>query len=230
MAPFGRHAGGSFARAVRALIRAQLEAVDSWERFLGTRVAVDPLALVDEPTRRRLDALPAMVRVRGDAVPLDYELADGAGIARARLREGQARRLRAGDLPPLDRPLRFAIVRGRHEPILADTIEELQAALKRAPRAGPEEDEDGRPRHGRRPSTGAWRLPGTPRCRSATAIGVAVAECVEAPFEHGDAPLCTRAGAARHEGSGVCACLPGAGARSLAEPLIYFVVASPVTS
>jgi hypothetical protein len=58
-----------------------------------------------------------------------------------RLREGQAKRLRADDLPPLDRPLRFAVQRGRHAPLLADTIPALQALLKRAPR--PEWSEDG---------------------------------------------------------------------------------------
>jgi hypothetical protein len=135
--------------ARRALIRAQLETVDSWDGLLSTRLAVDPELLVDEPTRQRLDALPDMVRVRGDAVPLDYELADGAGIARVRLREGQAKRLRPGDLPPLDRPLRFAVMRGRHHPILADTIEELHVAIARAPRAATHEDDEGRPHRGR---------------------------------------------------------------------------------
>src|SRR6185295_12795237 len=118
-----RRSGGTLPAAspapVRALIRSQLERVESWDDFLHARIALDPPALVDEPTRTRLDALPAMVRVRGDAVPLDYELADGAGIARVRLREGQAKRLRAGDLPPVDRPVRFAVMRGRHEPLLA---------------------------------------------------------------------------------------------------------------
>ena len=140
---------------MRALIRSQLESVESWDDFLHARIALDPPALVDEPTRTRLDALPAMVRVRGDAVPLDYELADGQGVARVRLREGQAKRLRQGDLPPLDRPLRFAVVRGRHEPILADTVTELQAALRRAPRAPHRDDDDGRPGRG----------PGGPRGR-----------------------------------------------------------------
>jgi hypothetical protein len=134
---------------VRRLIRAQLETVDSWDDFLRTRLALDPLGLVDEATRERLDALPTMVRVRGDAVPLDYELADGAGVARVRLREGQARRIRTGDLPPIDRPLRFAVVRGRHEPILADTVEELQAALTRAPRANRDEGDGDRSHRGR---------------------------------------------------------------------------------
>ena len=75
-----------------------------------------------------------MIRLRGDAAPLDYEVGDGQGVARVRLREGQARRLREGDLPPLDRPLRFAVVRGRHQPVLADTVAELHAELRRAPK------------------------------------------------------------------------------------------------
>jgi ATP-dependent RNA helicase HrpA len=137
--------------AIRGLVRAQLESVDAWEGFLHTRVGLEPTLLVDEATRRRLDALPGMARIRGDAVPLDYELADGAGVVRVRLREGQAKRLRAGDLPPVDRPLRFAVLRGRHQPILADTVEELQAALRRAPRGSGHDDDGDRFRHGAHP-------------------------------------------------------------------------------
>jgi hypothetical protein len=85
-----------------------------------------------------------MARIRGDAVPIDYELAGGEGIARVRLREGQARRLRSDEVPPLDRPIRFAVQRGRHAPILADSVAELQALLRRAPRQDSEDDERGR--------------------------------------------------------------------------------------
>jgi hypothetical protein len=147
-----RRSGGTLTaatpEALRASIRSQLEQVSSWEEFLRSRIVLEPAALVDEATRTRLDALPAMVRLRGDAVPLDYELADGQGIARVRLREGQAKRVRDGDLPPLDRPLRFAVQRGRHEPILADTVADLQAQLRRAPRASRREEDDRRPRRG----------------------------------------------------------------------------------
>lgn len=146
-----RRSGGMLAgaspEAVRALVRAQLERIESWDDFLRTRLALDHETLVDEPTRARLDALPTMIRLRGDAAPLDYELAAGEGVARVRLREGQAKRLRDGDLPPLDRPLRFAVVRGRHEPILADTLPELHAALRRVPgTSGRDDDGDGRRR------------------------------------------------------------------------------------
>jgi ATP-dependent RNA helicase HrpA len=119
---------------IRGLIRLQLEAVTSWDEFLRTRIVLVPAELVEAATRERLQALPASLHVRGDAVPLDYEIQDGEGIARVRLREGQAKRLRPDELPRLDRPLRFAVQRGRHPPVLADSIPALQALLSRAPK------------------------------------------------------------------------------------------------
>jgi hypothetical protein len=150
--------------AVGGSIQAQLEGIQSWDDFLHTRIALDPAALVDAATRARLDTLPDMIRLRGDAVPLDYELADGQGVARVRLREGQAKRLRDGDLPPLDRPLRFAVLRGRHDPILADSVAELQAELRRAPRPSKRDDGDNGPRRGPRGRRG-------PRARHRTGRG-----------------------------------------------------------
>ena len=126
--------------AVRSRVRSLLGGVGSWDDFQRSGVALDPTALVDQATRERLAALPGMVRVRGDAAPVDYELQDGQGVARIRLREGQAKRLRPEELPALDRPVRFAVQRGRHPPLLADTLPELQALLRKAPRY---EREDG---------------------------------------------------------------------------------------
>ncbi|HEY9505055.1 MAG TPA: hypothetical protein VIQ27_03705, partial [Gemmatimonadales bacterium] len=83
----------------------------------------------------------------GDAAPVDYELQDGQGVARVRLREGQAKRLRPEEVPALDRPVRFAVQRGRHPPLLADTLPALQALLRKAPRY---EREDGDARMGGR--------------------------------------------------------------------------------
>ena len=129
----GADPGGASAIRPRqcGAVRAQLDRVTSWDDFLRTRVALDPAALVDEPTRERLEALPGDVRIRGDAAPLDYEMQDGQGMARVRLREGQAKRLRAGELPALDRPLRFAVQRGRHEPILAERLPTSDELRKR---------------------------------------------------------------------------------------------------
>jgi len=125
---------------VRLRIRRQLEGVTSWEGFLEkTRLSLEPRELIDDEMRERLEALPARLHLRGDAVPLDYEVEGGIGVARVRLREGQARRLRQDELPPLDRPLRFAVQRGGHPPIHADTILALQSALRRSSNS---EDED----------------------------------------------------------------------------------------
>ena len=125
--------------AVRRRVLTQLGQVEGWEDFQRTRVALDPAALVDQQTRERLAALPDMVRLRGDAAPVDYELQNGEGVARIRLREGQAKRLRLDEVPALDRPVRFAVQRGRHPPLLADTLPELQALLRKVPRHEPEE-------------------------------------------------------------------------------------------
>jgi ATP-dependent RNA helicase HrpA len=143
-----RRSGGILAsispEEIRIRIREQLEGVTSWENFLRTRIVLDPSGLVDEQTRRDLDGLPSRLHVRGDAVPLDYEVQGGQGIVRVRLREGQAKRLRAEDLPRLDRPLRFAVPRGSHPPLLADTIPDLQALLRRGPTRPNEDRHDGR--------------------------------------------------------------------------------------
>ena len=141
--------------ALRDRVRAQIGSVTSWEDFQRMRIGLEPAELVDAATRERLDALPSMVRVRGDAAPLDYEVQNGEGVARVRLREGQAKRLRADEIPPLDRPLRFAVQRGRHPPIQADTVPALQALLRRAPKPARDEVERPRGRRGhRRPRRG----------------------------------------------------------------------------
>ena len=93
VAAFGRVARRSpRPRRCAAPCALQLDRVQSWDDFFSTRLALDPAALVDEATRAPLDALPAMVRVRGDAVPLDYEVEDGAGGSSgpAQGRAGQA--------------------------------------------------------------------------------------------------------------------------------------------
>jgi ATP-dependent helicase HrpA len=155
--------------ALRARVRGALDGVTSWDDFVRTRVAIDPADLVDTGTRERLEALPGRLHLRGDAVPLDYEVMGGEGVARVRLREGQAKRLRPDEIPPLDRPLKFAVQRGRHPPLLADTIPALQALLRRAPKSdedhsGPRGDRPGGRgrRQGARPGRGG-RPRGRPR-------------------------------------------------------------------
>ncbi|HEV8177227.1 MAG TPA: hypothetical protein VGP44_06010, partial [Gemmatimonadales bacterium] len=155
---------------VRLRIRQQLEDVTGWEDFLRRRVSLDPRDLVDDETREKLEALPGRLHLRGDAVPLDYEVEGGVGVARVRLREGQAKRLRPDELPPVDRPLRFAVQRGTHPPIQADTIPALQSLLQRPPKADRDESAASyRDRAGRRgrkhghPGRRGGKPPGRPR-------------------------------------------------------------------
>jgi hypothetical protein len=152
-----RRSGGALSNlspeALRSVLRRQLDPVNGWDEFLRTRLSLNPAALVDTPTRERLESLPERLHLKGDAVPLDYEIQNGEGVVRVRLREGQARRLRPDELPRLDRPLRFAVQRGRHPPLLADTIPALQHLLRRGPRTASEDETGPYPRNrGRRPA------------------------------------------------------------------------------
>jgi hypothetical protein len=133
-----RRSGGSLPpispEAIRQRMRTQLDQVSSWEDFVHTRVLLELDDLIDPENRHRLEDLPDMLRLRGDAVPLEYEIENGTGVARVRLREGQAKRLREGELPALDRPLRFAVQRGGHPPLLAESVPTLHTLLRRTPK------------------------------------------------------------------------------------------------
>ncbi len=131
---YWRRSGGTLEvaqpAAVERLIREQLDEVTSWEAFLKTPVELDVPAMVPQEVRVELDALPSSAQVLGDRIPLLYDIEGGSGIARLRLREKQARRLRTRDLPRVDRRLRFSVYRGKREVIRAATLEELQDAVR----------------------------------------------------------------------------------------------------
>jgi hypothetical protein len=74
------------------------------------------------------------VHLYGDRVLVNYEVEQGRGVARLHLKEGQARRLQSRDLPLLDRPLRFTVLRGKREALRADSLEELRRQLSGLPR------------------------------------------------------------------------------------------------
>ncbi|MEE8116565.1 MAG: helicase-related protein [Gemmatimonadales bacterium] len=130
---YWRRAGGTIAPArpdqVAAALARQLEAVKSWREFLDTRLSLDVNEFVPDEARARLDALPSSVHLYGDRLPLHYEIDAGTAVARLRLREGKARRLRTGDLPDLDRPYRFSVLRGHMEVLRAASLDELRDGL-----------------------------------------------------------------------------------------------------
>jgi hypothetical protein len=109
----------------------QLEGVRSWDDFIARRLSLDPDTDIPAEVRHRLDDLPSSVFLYGDRVPVDYDVEPGVGgVARLRLKEGQARRLHPKDLPPFDRPLRFTVTRGKHDAVRAGSIEELRQSLR----------------------------------------------------------------------------------------------------
>jgi len=139
---YWRRSGGRLTEAgpdaVAAVLAAQLRDVKSWDEFLRTRLDLDPAQFVEAPTREELDALPSSIALFGDRVPLHYEVERGTAVVRLRLREGKARRLRPGAIPPLDRPVRFTVLRGRSELFHAASMDELAAGLARpVRRTGP---------------------------------------------------------------------------------------------
>jgi len=130
---YWRRSGGRLAQAatdqVAARLATQLERVGSWDEFIGTRLTLDVEAAIPEAERRALDALPSSVHLYGDRLSVDYEVEQGVGVVRLRLKEGQARRLQAGDLPAFDRPVRFTVLRGKREAVRSDTVEDLRRQL-----------------------------------------------------------------------------------------------------
>ena len=136
---YWRRSGGRVAEAgserLTARLAAQLEGVSSWDEFIHTRIALDVDAAVPPDLRHQLEALPSSIHLYGDRVPLDYEVEQAAGVIRLRLKEGQARRLQLRDLPPLDRPVRFIVLRGKRDAVRADTVEDLRRQLSGLSRA-----------------------------------------------------------------------------------------------
>lgn len=130
---YWRRSGGTLAEAaterLTQRLAAQLARVPSWEAFINTRLGLDVEAGIPAPVRAQLDRLPSSLHLYGDRVPVDYEVEQGVGVVRLRLKEGQARRLQAHDLPAFDRPVRFTVTRGRREAVRADTLEELRREL-----------------------------------------------------------------------------------------------------
>ncbi|HTO73503.1 MAG TPA: DEAD/DEAH box helicase, partial [Gemmatimonadales bacterium] len=132
-----RRSGGTLAEvsteAARKALVDQVKSLSTWEEFLAAPLSLRLVEAVPEDRRRHLEQLPATVRILGDMVPLDYEVEEGVGVVRLRMREGQVRRVRPEMLPEFDRPVRFAAVRGQESAVRADTLDELRALLQRRP-------------------------------------------------------------------------------------------------
>ena len=130
---YWRRSGGQVVEAaadrVAVRLAAQLAGIASWDDFIGTRLSLDVDAAIPADVRARLDALPASIHLYGDRVAVDYDVEQGVGVVRLQLKEGQARRLKVGDLPAFDRPVRFTVLRGKRTALRGESLEELRGQL-----------------------------------------------------------------------------------------------------
>jgi hypothetical protein len=116
-----------------ALYEEQLAPISSMDDFKSARLAVDKDRFVPLDARERIERLPNHVTIRDRDVEIDYDVEerDGErrGVARLRLPEKVARTLAAAEIPQLDRPVRFVVLRGQRGAVRADTLDELQERL-----------------------------------------------------------------------------------------------------
>jgi ATP-dependent helicase HrpA len=135
-----RRSGGATPRLSLADLVAtyerQLAHVNSFTEFRRTPVTIDADAIVAASVRERYASLPSMATVRDRDVEIHYDVEESAdgqpfGVARLRIPEKIARNLTEAELPSLDRPLRFIVMRGARGAARASTLEELQEELER---------------------------------------------------------------------------------------------------
>jgi hypothetical protein len=135
-----RRSGGATPRLgfeeLTALYESQLADVNSVEEFRNARLAVNPDDFVSADERARLALLPDVVLLRDREAWIDYDVEERPddsryGVARLRIPEKIARSLTESELPVLDRPLRFTVIRGQRGAVKADTLDELQELLDR---------------------------------------------------------------------------------------------------
>jgi len=134
-----RRSGGATPRLgvaeLTPLYERALADVRSMSEFRATPLTIDFEHLVPAEQRARLFALPDTVVIRGRDIPIDYDVEDidgrPSGVARLRLPEKVARTLAEDELPRLDRPMRFTVLRGPRGAVRASTLDELQDMLDR---------------------------------------------------------------------------------------------------
>jgi len=111
----------------------QLGDVRSVAEFKSARMSIETDRFVPRDVRDRLQRLPSQVAIRDREVDIDYDVEerDGkrVGVARLRLPEKIARTLTELEVPQLDRPVRFVVLRGQRGAVRADNLEDLQERL-----------------------------------------------------------------------------------------------------
>ncbi|CAN5834987.1 hypothetical protein BH23GEM6_BH23GEM6_17320 [soil metagenome] len=112
----------------------RLEGVRSYSEFMDADLELDADEWAPRAERKRLMALPSTIELEGDEYPLDYAMEDGEAVVRARIPEKVLWQLDENQLPDMDRPLRWTVLRGKREAIRAASLEEARELASR-PRA-----------------------------------------------------------------------------------------------
>jgi ATP-dependent helicase HrpA len=112
-----------------------LREVQNLREYRAAPLRVNADDFVSREVRAELNALPGTADVRERTVPMHYEVEDGPngpfGVVRLVMPEKVARGLVAEELPELDRPVRFTVVRGARGSVKAESVEEIAEALDR---------------------------------------------------------------------------------------------------
>ena len=122
---------------IRAALGRRLQPLRRFDDFLSADLALDVDEFVSAERRHALDSLPSAATIAGERCPLDYEFEGGVGSVRVRLKERLARALQPADLPALDRPLTFSVVRGHGAALRAQSLSELRRLLTVREPSGP---------------------------------------------------------------------------------------------
>ncbi|HET8655172.1 MAG TPA: hypothetical protein VFL93_06635 [Longimicrobiaceae bacterium] len=110
----------------------RLAEVDSYSDFMESDLALEPEEWVPKAERAHWLALPDTLELRGHEYPLDYAIDDGTPVVRVRIPEKVVWQLDERDLPELDRPLHFTVLRGKHEAVRADSLEQARVLASQA--------------------------------------------------------------------------------------------------
>jgi ATP-dependent helicase HrpA len=128
----GRATGG--ADGLVAYLAAKLSGVRSYADFLESELRIDPEELVPAAERERWMSLPDSIELLGRTFPLDYHMEGDTAVVRARVPAGLVEQLEDDDVPELDRPLRWTVLRGKKEAVRAESLAEAKEMMAGAPR------------------------------------------------------------------------------------------------
>lgn len=132
-----RRLGGITPRLGQAELTAWYEhrmgSATSWEEIRALPLLLDRREFVSDAQLAQARALPGAVEIRDRTASIDYDVEEHehglVPVARLRLPEKLARTLSVEELPQLDRPLRFQVVRGQRGSVRADDLYALQEKL-----------------------------------------------------------------------------------------------------